>query len=363
VLDVRALVKTFPDGRRGRVVALDGVTLEVGEGELFSVLGPSGCGKTTMLRCVAGLERPDGGEIEVGGRLLFSSHGAVDVRAVDRGLGLVFQSYAIWPHMDVFRNAAFPLEVAPRRKRLPAREIRERVESVLSAVHLDHLADRRATDLSGGQQQRLALARALVMQPPLLLLDEPLSNLDARLRDELRDELKRIQHERNLTVVYVTHDQVEALTLSTTIAVMNEGRIEQVGPPRDVYLRPSSRFVADFVGAANLVEGTVRSREPGGTFDVETPFGSLSVPSTGEFRSGAKVLVVVRPEDVSLRNGAGGLRGRVLSTGFLGDAVDHVVSVGDVELRVRSSAAAAAQPGSDVGISIEPGSCTLVPAD
>jgi iron(III) transport system ATP-binding protein len=366
VLRVRDLVKMYPDGRSGRVVAVDGVSLDVGEGEFFTLLGPSGCGKTTMLRCIAGLERPDSGEIEVGGRALFSSERGVHVPAAERGLGLVFQSYAIWPHMNVFHNAAFPLEAAPRRRRLPKHEIRARVEAALASVRLDQLAGRRGTDLSGGQQQRLALARALVMQPKLLLLDEPLSNLDARLRDEMRFELRRLQHSLNLTVVYVTHDQVEALALSSTIAVMSDGRIEQVGHPRDVYERPSSRFVADFVGGANLIDGVVGSRDHE-LFGVETALGVLSISSRGDFATGARVLVVVRPEDVSLRNGSGsaagnGLHGRVVTTGFLGDAVDHVVAIGNLELRVRSSPSAAAVPGADVEVSFDPTSCVLVGA-
>ncbi len=342
------------------------MSLEVDEGEFFTLLGPSGCGKTTMLRCIAGLELPDAGEIEVAGRVLDSTTRGIHVPAAQRGLGLVFQSYAIWPHMNVFHNAAFPLEAAPRSRRPPKREIRARVESVLASVRLDHLAGRRGTDLSGGQQQRLALARALVMQPKLLLLDEPLSNLDARLRDEMRFELRRLQRGLNLTVVYVTHDQVEALTLSSTIAVMTDGRIEQVGRPRDVYERPSSRFVADFVGGANLIEGVVTSKDAT-VFGVETPLGALSIRSPADFAPGARVLVVVRPEDVSLRNGSaasarGGLLGRVVTTGFLGDSVDHVVALGGLELRVRSASSAAAVPGAEVEVLFDPASCGLVSA-
>ena len=223
------------------------------EGKLFTLLGPSGCGKTTTLRSIAGLEKPTAGEIEVGGRLVYSSAKGIFVAPNKRNFGMVFQSYAIWPHMNVFQNVAFPLEV----RRLPKKEIRERVMRVLHAVALDELVDRDATKLSGGQQQRLALARALVMEPQLLLLDEPLSNLDAKLRDRMRSELKRLQRDLSLTTVYVTHDQSEALALSHEIAVMNEGRVVQVGTPRQIYEQPADKFVADFVGTTNFIGGTV----------------------------------------------------------------------------------------------------------
>src|SRR5436190_11700372 len=258
LLEVVDLVKTFAAAKgelRGRVFAVDHVSLEVQEGELFTLLGPSGCGKTTTLRSIAGLEIPDGGTISLGGRVLFSSTTKVKVPANQRGLGMVFQSYAIWPHMNVFENVAFPLKVLPRGKRPGRSELRARVERALAVVKLEQLASRDATALSGGQQQRLALARALVMEPALLLLDEPLSNLDAKLRHLLRFELKRLQRELKITTVYVTHDQSEALALSHEIAVMKDGRIQQIGSPRDIYERPSSAFVADFVGSTNFLDG------------------------------------------------------------------------------------------------------------
>src|SRR5437868_860053 len=234
LLEVRELLKTFPAAKgelRGRVHAVDNVSLDVQEGELFTLLGPSGCGKTTTLRSIAGLETPDEGTISVRGRVLFSSQANTRVPANQRGLGMVFQSYAIWPHMNVYDNVAFPLQVLPRAKRPKRAEMREKVERALAVVKLDQLASREATALSGGQQQRLALARALVMEPSLLLLDEPLSNLDAKLRERMRFELKRLQRELGITTVYVTHDQSGALALSHQIAVMNRGRIEQIGAP------------------------------------------------------------------------------------------------------------------------------------
>src|SRR5438874_4855102 len=272
MLEVRNLAKSFSAGKRearGRVLAVDDVSFEVAAGELFTLLGPSGCGKTTTLRSIAGLEVPDEGEISVGGRVFFSSSPRIQVPANERGLGMVFQSYAIWPHMNVHKNVAFPLEVLPRQQRPSRREIRERVERVLTVVNLDHVAARQATDLSGGQQQRLALARALVMEPPLLLLDEPLSNLDAKLRENMRFELKRLQRELGITGVYVTHDQVEALAMSNRVAVMRDGRLEQVGRPREIYERPRSKFVADFIGTSNFIDGVVEARD-GDRYRVQT---------------------------------------------------------------------------------------------
>jgi iron(III) transport system ATP-binding protein len=369
MLAVSHVAKTFPaaNPREEPVRAVASVSFEVPEGKLFTILGPSGCGKTTLLRCIAGLERPDDGEIAVAGRLLFSAERRISVPANERGLGMVFQSYAIWPHMNVFDNVAFPLAVAPRRSRLTKRAIRERVERALALIKLDDLAQRPATDLSGGQQQRLALARALVREPPLLLLDEPLSNLDAKLREEMRFELKRLQHELGITAIFVTHDQAEALVLSDAIAVMREGRMEQVGAPREIYEQPASRFVADFVGAANLIEGKVERRDPDGRYAVLAAAGTLRATSVGIHVPGAEVTIVVRPEHIRIeRDGrstaaANGWRGVVAAQAFLGDAVEHVVRVGGLELRARGNPELAIAPGVDVALSFVEGSCLLIP--
>jgi iron(III) transport system ATP-binding protein len=370
VLEIQNLVKTFPPGRgekHGRVYAVHELTVDVRDGEMFTLLGPSGCGKTTTLRCIAGLETPDSGRIAIGERVLYSSERRIRVPANERGLGMVFQSYAIWPHMDVFKNVAFPLQVLPRRQRPSRRALRERVERALVTVKLDHLASRQATDLSGGQQQRLALARALVMEPPLLLLDEPLSNLDAKLREEMVFELKRLQRELGLTAIYVTHDQVEALAMSNRVAVMRDGKIEQVGKPREIYEAPRSRFVADFIGTSNFIDGVVEARE-NGLYTVRTPDGELRIRSDADFAVGSPVFVSARPEHVELSQGSNGggpnrWQGRVEARAFLGESVDHVVSVGTREIRARCNSKISIPPLSDVTITFSEEASSLIAAD
>jgi iron(III) transport system ATP-binding protein len=371
MLNIEHLVKSFAGRKRDddRVLAVDDVSLAVEDGQFFTMLGPSGCGKTTTLRSIAGLETPDAGEITVADRVFFSSSRHVKLPANERGLGMVFQSYAIWPHMNVFDNVAFPLAVVPRRNRLPRKAVRGKVEKVLSVVKLDKLADRQATDLSGGQQQRLALARALVMEPPLLLLDEPLSNLDAKLREEMRFELKRLQRELGITAIYVTHDQSEALAMSSLIAVMKDGQIQQTGKPREIYERPGSRFVADFIGTSNFIDGVVERKEQSTGYLVETPDGKLFVASEGSFPAGMRVVVAVRPEHIEIESGAtnGALpnewHGNVTTRAFLGEAVDHMVAVGDHEIRVRCNPSVSIAPGTDVVLKFRSQSCSLMPAD
>ncbi len=369
MLQVQNLFKSFAAGKaevRKRVLAVEDLSIDVEEGQLFTLLGPSGCGKTTTLRCIAGLEMPDRGEISVGGRVLFSSERRVRVPPNERALGMVFQSYAIWPHMNVYKNVAFPLEVLPRKQRPAKKEIRSRVERVLAVVALDQLASRQATALSGGQQQRLALARALVLEPSLLLLDEPLSNLDAKLREEMRFELKRLQRELGITGVYVTHDQVEALAMSNRVAVMRDGKIEQVGHPREIYERPQSKFVADFIGTSNFIDGVVEARE-GGRYRVKTEDGVLSVPSDADFAVGSAVVVAARPEHLELSPGSNGAgpnywNGRVEARAFLGEVVDHVVSVGRGELRARCNSKISIPPQTDVTIRFHEEAFSLIPA-
>jgi iron(III) transport system ATP-binding protein len=385
VLEVQNLVKTF-DGERQkrrsrgqassqngeppRVFAVNDVSFTVEPGELFTLLGPSGCGKSTTLRSIAGLEQPDAGVVSVGGTVLFAAGAAqkrVNVPANKRGLGMVFQSYAIWPHMSVFENVAFPLRVRPRRQRPGKREITERVERVLETMELLQYADRHATKLSGGQQQRLALARAIVIEPSLLLLDEPLSNLDAKLRESLRFELKRLQRELGITSIYVTHDQIEALSLSSSIAVMRAGEVVQLGKPRAIYENPQSKFVAEFIGTSNFIDGTVASRD-GDRHVVETRDGRLSLDSGAHVAPGTEVVVSIRPEAVMLTtehpSGAENVwEGNVTTRAFLGDAVDHVVAVGKHEIRARCLPHISHAPGTSVYLDMQPGKLSLVPVD
>jgi iron(III) transport system ATP-binding protein len=364
LLEVERLVKRFPGTARtsdAPVVAVDGIGLEVAQGEFFTLLGPSGCGKTTTLRCIAGLERPDDGRIVLDGRVLSSGHDGTWVPANRRGIGMVFQSYAIWPHMDVFGNVAFPLQEGPGAR--PSRAVvRERVERALATVQLDHLATRKATRLSGGQQQRLALARALVMEPPLLLLDEPLSNLDARLREEMRFEIKRLQNDLGITTLYVTHDQEEALAISDTIAVLHDGRVEQVGPPDVIYLRPASRFVAGFVGGGNFIEGTVEGTRPEGV-SVRTASGPLQADGgRRDVTAGSAVQVLVRPEHVRIAtaDGTGPWTGRITDRAFLGDAIDYGAMVDERAIRVRSHPTVRLDVGTLVRLEFPPEHCSIL---
>jgi iron(III) transport system ATP-binding protein len=294
----------------------------------------------------------------------------VDVAVNRRGLGMVFQSYAIWPHMTVFDNVAFPLQVRRRGQRVtPKAEVAERVRRVLEVMQLGDYVDRRAIKLSGGQQQRLALARALVTQPPLLLLDEPLSNLDAKLRESLRFELKRLQRDLGVTSVYVTHDQTEALALSSKIAVMRDGKVQQIGRPRDIYERPGSKFVAEFIGSSNFLPGVVVLTEPG-ELTVETDPGRLVLRSELSLPVGGDVIVSIRPESVALRPATAGEAprpgewgGEVVSRAFLGDSVDHVVRVGGSQVRARGNPAVSVEPGSTVLLTLEQERLALVPVD
>src|ERR1035437_8781917 len=269
MISIRGLQKPF-NARQGRVDALRSIDLEVSEGEFCVLLGPSGCGKTTTLRCVAGLERPDSGEIEIGGRKVNSTIPRIFFPAEKRNISMVFQSYAIWPHMNVFQNVAFPLTQG--QKRFPKSVVVERVRGALKMVQLEGLEKRPATDLSGGQQQRVAMARAMVTEPKILLMDEPLSNLDARLRDQMRIELRKLTKEIGVTTLYVTHDQSEALSLGDKVCLLNQGEILQVATPHELYTHPVNLFAAQFVGEMNFIKGNVSG--PG---RVDSPLGELQV--------------------------------------------------------------------------------------
>ncbi|MEO7743522.1 MAG: ABC transporter ATP-binding protein [Usitatibacter sp.] len=366
MLRVEGLFTEYPNDRGEIVKAAQDVSFTVPEGQLFTLLGPSGCGKTTTLRSIAGLERPRVGEIAVKERIVYSSAKGVFVQPNRRGFGMVFQSYAIWPHMNVFQNTAFPLEVGD--KKYSRAEIRTKVMKVLSAVQLDHLADREATKLSGGQQQRLALGRALVMEPQLLLLDEPLSNLDAKLREKMRFELKRLQRELGITTVYVTHDQSEALALSHEIAVMSEGRIQQIGSPRNVYERPKNAFVADFVGSTNFLDGSVLGPDPGEhRYRVRTEIGDVSVLGTEQLNPDDKVLLSVRPEDVELSEAKPTATGNVWQAKieqkiFLGEVLDMQIRLGDRMLLSRQHPSLRTPTGSSIFVRLNPDKCVALKA-
>jgi iron(III) transport system ATP-binding protein len=353
MISVRNLHKKFSAGK-GELKAVNNTSFEVSEGKFLSIVGPSGCGKTTTLRCIAGLERPDMGEIEVNGVVVYSFKNNYFLPPHQRKIGMVFQSYAIWPHMNVFDNAAFPLRIS---RKVPKKKMIEQVEKALKLVHFDKLKDRPATDLSGGQQQRLALARAIVGKPRLLLLDEPLSNLDTKLRFEMRTELKRVQKTLGITTVYVTHDQGEALSMADIMGVMNAGRIIQLDDPKKIYEHPANEFVADFIGSANLIPGTVVASERGGTNSVvETPYGRIR-SSTSE-KPGTKVFVSIKPEDIELSpcSSDGPFPkwiGTVGHVSFLGGFVDYQVYLNNLSLNARLHPSISFNKGDRVHIAIK----------
>lgn len=332
-VSLRGVVKRY-----GETVAVDKVSFEVQKGELFFLLGPSGCGKTTILRLIAGFLQPDEGEI------FFDERPIDPVPAHRRNTGMVFQSYALWPHMTVAENVAYGL----RERKVSGDERSRRVQAALQTVRMSAYADRMPNQLSGGQQQRVALARALVIEPDVVLLDEPLSNLDARLRLELRREIRRIHAETGITMLYVTHDQKEALSMAERLAVMSMARVEQVGTPRSLYRRPGNRFVAEFIGEANLIEGTLVSCADGlGT--MRTPLGELRAAlGPGAPEPGSRAICLVRPECLRLGPGEpNAFRARVRSAVYLGEIEQFVLSAGGMELRALQSNPAEAPPARD----------------
>ena len=316
--------------------AVNDLNLDIGDGEFVSLLGPSGCGKTTTLRLIAGFLPPDAGEIRVEQKVISSP--SLLIPPERRNMSMIFQSYAVWPHMRVFQNVSYGLKL----KKLTSAEIGKKVERILRLVHLETLAGRYPAELSGGQQQRVALARALVVEPQILLLDEPLSNLDANLREEMRFEIRRLHEEFRITTIYVTHDQAEAMVTSDRIAVMHQGRIVQVGPPEEIFDRPKSRFVAEFIGKTNILRGRLEdSRHVALGDDLR-----FQVVSAENFRPGAEVFVCIRPHNVSLVASAaeaeeGRQKGYNLFSGivqrriYFGDAVDYIVELPDCQLNLR----------------------------
>ena len=333
--------------RYGEQVAVNGVSFTVGRGEHLTLLGPSGCGKTTTLRAIAGLEQPASGSITIDGKAMYDAAERRNVPTEQRGVSMVFQSYAVWPHMTVSDNVAYGLRV----RKLPAAEIKANVERALDLVQMRHLADRPASKLSGGQQQRVALARAVAFSPTVVLFDEPLSNLDAKLRAEMRVELRDLQRRLGVTSVYVTHDQEEALAISDRVIVMNVGVIEQIGTPEEIYNRPRSRFVADFVGSANLIKGKLTGE---GLFAAEG--GTVLKVSASHRPSGMENEVAVRTAyiDIAPQPGDNHVAGTVRQRLFHGDFVQYVVESAVGPLIVRRPPTNLLEEGAAVTLSFSP---------
>jgi iron(III) transport system ATP-binding protein len=355
-LELRKLVKRF-----GGAPVVDGVDLTIPDGAFVALLGPSGCGKTTLLRLIAGFLAPDAGEILVGERRLSAPNAVVPPE--QRGMSMIFQSYALWPHMTVEQNVSYGL----RLRRLGRDEIARRVATICTAVQIDSLMQRYPGELSGGQQQRVALARSLVVEPQTLLLDEPLSNLDASLREEMRFEIRRLHEDLGITSVYVTHDQSEAMVTSDRIAVMNQGRIEQIGTPEEIYEHPRTQFVASFIGRTNCLSALVVDGQ-----SVRCGSVILAVSSNGAMPApGSPVVVSIRPQEIVIdpqrdSRAPGGdnlLEGRIVRHAYLGDARDYLVSVAAAELtlRVVTSAKQLFKPNETVRLAIAAEACRVLP--
>lgn len=335
--------KVFRDSHTGQdVVAVSEFSLTIRRGELLTLLGPSGCGKTTLLRMLAGFENPTGGDIYLDDKAITS------LPPNKRNSAMVFQSYALFPHMNVLQNISYGLKF----RNIGSSEKQDRLDQIIHIVGLKGLETRRPSELSGGQQQRVALARALVVQPGLLLFDEPLSNLDAKLRESMRYEIRRIQRSLNITAVYVTHDQVEAMSLSDRVVVMNKGRVEQVGSPREIYRYPSSRFVADFMGISNLIDCDLVAAS-GGRATLKTADFEIEVEERQNIRSKTGLCLMIRPEDIEV-DPAGNIRGEIIETVFLGERFEVLIELPNRTLLTARLKAGAYQqdlnPGSKVSL-------------
>lgn len=368
VVTVRGLSKTYRRKGGELVAAIDGIDFVVKRGEFVVLLGPSGCGKTTLLRCVAGLERPEAGVIEIRRRRVVDAADTTFVQPAERRVSMVFQSYALWPHMTASQTVAYPL----RSRGVDRRTARERVAQILEMVGIPELADQYPAQMSGGQQQRVALARALVDENDLILFDEPLSNVDARVREDLRRQLLEMHRRLGFSAIYVTHDQVEALELADRVAVMRSGRIEQSGPPREVYEWPASRYVADFMGSMNGLDGTVTTLEQG-HIDVETPLGRVrcdrgaGAVDVERFEAGSSVTVLCRRDECRLisrrpRRSENVWPATVESAVFIGSQVDYIVRVGNLVLTCRLPSQPQFAEGSEVWLTVDPSSTRLVPS-
>jgi iron(III) transport system ATP-binding protein len=345
--------------RFGKTVAVQELDLEIQDGEIMTLLGPSGCGKTTTLRCIAGLLKPDEGEIYLGQKRV------TDMPPERRGVGLVFQNYALWPHMTVYENLAFGLQL----RKISKEETRKRIGEALAMVRLSGFEERYPRQLSGGQQQRVALARALVIEPSLLLLDEPLSNLDAQLREEMRFEIRELQKKLGITSVYVTHDQAEALVLSDRIAILHEGRLIQVGSPGDIYNRPGNRFVAGFIGLTSFMEGTIARFDDARDHVIVKTQDNLEIRARASgLKPDQKVTLAIRPEHIEIYEGEAAphspeinlLEGIVMRGAYLGDIIDYRIRVGDWVLRAHTGTDRVLNPNERVWIAFSPDRVTLI---
>ncbi len=355
---IEKLIKRF-----GKVIAVDGVDIHIPDGKLVTLLGPSGCGKTTTLRCLAGFENADEGKIWIGDQLIFDSREKINISPQKRGMGMVFQSYAVWPHMSVFENIAFPLRI----RKASRGKIDEQVARALSMVGIQELKDRLPSEISGGQQQRVAFARAIVYDPAVLLLDEPLSNLDAKLRERMRFEILELQRKIGITTVYVTHDQEEAMVLSDEVLVMDFGKVVQRGDPEEIYFDPSNKFVADFIGKINFLSGTVADqKEDMSIVGINDEGFQSEIHSTRtNYSQGQKVLASIRPENIHIHTSKPDQEmntwpARLVRKNFLGGLFDMVVKVEGKELRARTPFVVDAKSGSDIYIHIPPKDILLI---
>jgi spermidine/putrescine ABC transporter ATP-binding subunit len=347
MIEFRNITKRF-----GAIVANDHLNLQVQRGELMTLLGPSGCGKTTALRCLTGFVRADEGQILIGAK------DVTNLPTYQRDLGMVFQNFALFPHMTIWENVRFPLMI----RGLPKSDCEARVQEALKLVRLEGYSQHYPRQLSGGQQQRVGLARALVYQPMVLLLDEPLSNLDAKLREEMRFEIRDLQRRLGITAIYVTHDQEEALALSDRVAIMNKGRLEQVGTPESIYKQPQSKFVADFIGLSNFIPARVEALE-GGLARIVVGATRLTVPICYGLSANQAILLFIRPNDIVLTDeetAENCLCGTVTKATYLGDRMDYRIRVGDRELRVQSGEAHRYALGDAVCLHLPANSCRLI---
>jgi iron(III) transport system ATP-binding protein len=356
-IEIQNLYKCFK-----KVVAVNRIRLDVEKGEMLTLLGPSGCGKTTTLRCIAGLEKPEEGDIVIDGKPMLSEG---FVQPSKRGIGMVFQNYAVWPHMKVFNNIVYGLKL----QKIPKKDVRDRAKQVLELVGLDGLEERYPAQLSGGQQQRVALARALVRNPKVLLLDEPLSNLDAKLREELRFEIKSLVRRMGITSVYVTHDQAEAMVISDRIAVMDSGNVVQIGTAQEIYKKPANRFVADFIGTMNFMSGEVIEVEKDtDTVYVSTEFSKkvmCKTQSISETTPGKKVYASIRPEDVEVFTEPPEARenlfkGTIVHKAYLGNFLFFFVNVNETMIRVQVPHHLPHEEGQEVTIFLNPQKCMVL---